>query len=422
MLGVEFLTVGRDWLDDTEYKLIKTWDEWQEFLEEPIGERISLDLETDGLNPFKNKIVGISMSYREKQGVYIPLRHDWPNFEDPEGFLEALTGFLADKIILAYNAKFDVNFLKMGGVEVKRYEDVMSSVYLRDSNTLNKGLKQNAKSLLGIDMIKLAELFQGKRREYNFSEVDPVIGLPYACGDCDLTLRLYNLLASHREQQAFVYKIETQVTEVVRVMENNGCPLDYDLASRMLVNLFQEIKKLEQSIYDQAGKRFLIMSGDQLGPILTELGVEVTKDEKTNKYQLSKSILETSKHPLASMVVKYRNLLKLFTTYIFKMWEQAAKGERAKFRLNQYAAATGRFSSGEDKDDDLMAQKKASGGTDDGYTAINIQSIPSSDRAIWIKAPQILKRYDKETGELLFEDKPVQIDPLLLEEIYKLAY
>lgn len=425
MFSVEFLILGREWLQNVNYKLINTPELWEEEVmqkhrDNTLPLEISYDCETEGLNPFKHKIVGISMSWEEKQGIYVPIRHRYGNYPDPEQILRDIGVIFEERVLIAHNAKFDVNFLAQAGITIKNYVDTMWSVMANNSNEDSKGLKQVAKKYLNIEMIQLKEMFQGKRKDYNFAEVDPELGVPYACGDSDACLRIYNLFAEKRKEQEFITKLETKVTEVVRKMENRGVYLDNDFLSRLLEYIYRDLLKLEQDIYKEAGKHFTILSNKDLSEVLLEKGFKLDKSEKGN-YVMNKASLDTFNSPLPKMIIKYRQLIKFFSTYIYKLWEQSESGERARFRFNQYAAATGRFSSGEDKDEDLQEKKKKSADADDGYTAINMQSIPSADKAFWFKAPQIIKRYDKETGELIFEDKPKVLPESLKEEIKRMV-
>lgn len=425
MLSVEFLLLSpeRQWLAEADYKLIQTPEELQEVRDILLGgpkvaREISFDCETTGLNPFKHKMVGCSLSWKEGQGIYIPMRHRYPNYPDLDDIRRFLQDVANVYVFLAHNAKFDVNFLEQEGVKVKKYQDTMWSIVANNSNEKVKGLKPSVKKFLGLEMIELPELFQGKRKEYPFDEVDPVIGLPYTCGDSDAALRLFNLFAEARKQQEFITKLEAKVIDVVRRMENRGMVLNYDFLSRILEYIYKDLIKLADDIYKAAGKRFDILSGPQFAKILLEMGFTLELSEK-KKYILNKAALEKIEHPIAEKVIKYRQLMKYFSTYVFKLWEHSETGERARFRFNQYAAATGRFSSGDDKDDSFSIKKKAD--PDDGYIAVNIQSIPSADKAVWFKAPQILKRYDKITGDLLFEDKPKIITESMRQAIITLA-
>lgn len=427
MLSLDFLLIGkeREWLAKADYKLVNTPEllQWVRdtllTCETKPCTYLSYDSETTGLNPFKHKIVGVSLSWKENQGIYIPIRHRYNNYPDSKEVFQLIQELADEYTFLAHNAKFDINFLEQEGVTVKKYEDTMWSIKAHNSNEKSIGLKQAAKRVLGLTMIELPELFQGKRKEYNFDEVDPEIGLPYAAADSDCALRLFNYYAPYRKEQEFITKLETKVTEVVRRMENRGILLNRDFLTRMLEGIYRDLLALEEEIYKAAGQRFDILSGPQFGDVMVSLGFPIQKSEK-NQYILNKGVLDEIKHPIAANVIKYRQLMKYFTTYVFKMWEQSESGERARFRFNQYAAATGRFSSGNDKDEGFAIQKKAAD-ADDGYTAVNLQSIPSADKAVWFKAPQILKRYDKENGDLLFEDKPRELTEETKSAIVNLA-
>ena len=401
----------RAWLSECEYKLVTKMSEWEAWKVD-AGDTVVLDLETTGLNPYKHMIVGVSLSKRESEAIYVPLRHPSNNYEDVAGFIDELSLFFDGRTLLAYNAKFDINFLETAGMKIPKYEDVMTSVYLMDCNLKAKGLKDMAKLILGIDMIRLDELFltpeelakkTRRKKDMDFSTISPDGKTKdYACSDADLTLRIHNHLESVREEQAIIYKMETKLVDVVRRMERNGVLLDADYLARLVPEADKNAQKCQKIIYDAVGYEFNLGSPKQVGPALEGLGFEVGRTEKGNPKTGKAELKRLGDHAVPKAILKYREMVKAKGTYLVQLYHDAMQG-RARFRFNQFAAPSGRFSSGKDKDSDIKVKRDA----DDGYAKVNVQSISSNASAEWVHGVEILERTTKEDPETVLYKKTV---------------
>lgn len=412
------------WLAECDYKLILTQADWEAF-KATITDTMVVDVETQGLNRYKHHVVGIAMSAGEKSGIYIPLKHVVNNYQDDiEWLLGDIQEVFKKTTVLMYNAKFDIDFLEKMGLTTPLYEDVIISVYLNNTNNPNKKLKDTITKQFQIDMIKLDEFFDKKDKDRNFSLVDPLKAVPYACADADMTFRLHNLFAADREEQGVIYKVENKLVDVIRRMENNRVRVDADYLSRIPEDVEKHLKRYEKLIYGYAGKEFDILSPQQLCEVL--LGMGFTLDPNIPKkpvregqvvkapaqpWKVDSVSLSKIKHPIAECVLNYRSYNKTLGTYIIHLYKSAIEVGEARFRYNQLAAATGRFSSGLDKSRDSdQGRPSKTNVVDDGYTPVNAQNIPSVNEDQWLKVHRIQKRHLKTSGQLLFEDKPRTLD------------
>jgi DNA polymerase-1 len=133
-------------------------------------------------------------------------------------------------------------------------------------------------------------------------------------------------------------------------MEEAGILLDPGYLAAMSEELGTELLTLEEEIYRQAGERFNLGSPQQLGVILFEkLGLPVLKrTQKTKSYSTGAETLEDLAgrgYPIAQLLLRYRELSKLKSTYVDALPLLVAPDGRIHTRFNQAVAATGRLSS-----------------------------------------------------------------------------
>jgi len=150
---------------------------------------------------------------------------------------------------------------------------------------------------------------------------------------------------------AAVYaEIEIPLVPVLVGMEEEGIRLDVDFLKDMSAELGKELAELEEAIFKQAGEKFNLGSPQQLGFILFEkmqLPV-LKKTQKTKSYSTNAETLEelaSRGYEIATLLLRYRELSKLKSTYIDALPALVGPDGRLHTRFNQAVAATGRLSS-----------------------------------------------------------------------------
>lgn len=316
------------------------------------------DLETDSLDFMQARIAGIALSWKEKEGWYIPIEH--PDYHLPQDQVFELLGSVfanPKKKKIAQNIKFDAAILQRHGVEIKGlYFDTMIAAYLINPGGQHK-LDKLSEKYLNYEMIHIGELIGTGRKQKKMTDIPALEVVRYAAEDADITFRLYNVLRPKIHEMGMddlFYNLEMPLVEVLMGMEEHGVRLDTRLLRELSEKLGKQADELEQSIYRDAGEEFNLNSPQQLGPILfdkleihKELNLRKPPKTKTGQYSTAESILERyAAHPIIDRILSYRKLVKLKNTYLDALPQLVnPQTGRVHTSYNQTVAATGRLSS-----------------------------------------------------------------------------
>ena len=145
-------------------------------------------------------------------------------------------------------------------------------------------------------------------------------------------------------------EVELPLYQVLREMERAGVRIDVDMLKQAEEQLSKELATLEQQVYAAAETTFNINSPKQVGEVLfDQLKLDAkAKKSKTGQYSTSEEVLLAlkPKHPVVGMILEYRELKKLISTYISAL-PTYINAETGKIHTtyNQTVTATGRLSS-----------------------------------------------------------------------------
>ncbi len=322
---------------------------------EAAGE-FALDLETTSLNPVAALAVGISFSHQAGKACYLPVGHRYlgvPEQLDRKKVFKRLKPLLENAGIgkIGHNIKYDLIVLMGEGVHLKGIVfDTMIASYLLDPSRRGHNMDDLARDLLGHKTLTYKEVVGTASKEIGFDEVDIERATEYAAEDSDVTFRLAEALRPKlKDETRELYEdIEMPLMEVLAEMEMNGVLIDTDHLKSLSRTLERDMKKHEKEIFECAGEEFNINSPKQLAVILFEkLKLPVKKKTKTG-YSTDVSVLEelALEHALPDMILSYRQLGKLKSTYVDALpLEICKKTGRVHTSFNQTVAATGRLSS-----------------------------------------------------------------------------
>ena len=316
----------------------------------------ALDLETTSLHPVRARVVGISLSCEEGEACYIPLAHRYLGVPDQlslDWVFEKLKPLFEDPQLkkVGQNIKYDLIVLRNEGVNLRGVAfDTMLASYILNPDGRRHNLDDLARDFLGHTTIKYKDVVGTASKEIGFDEVDVESATNYAAEDADITWRLYEKLSPllKGDDLKLFLELELPLIEVLAEMEIHGMKLD----QKHLQNLSKKIQKMMEDrveqIYSLAGEQFNINSPKQLSVILFEkLGLPAVKKTKSG-YSTDVSVLEelAAEHDLPEMILTYRQLGKLKSTYVDALQEDIfSKTGRVHTSFNQTVAATGRLSS-----------------------------------------------------------------------------
>ncbi len=317
-----------------------------------LGTELSLDIETNGLNPINNKIIGISFAGNLEKAVYVPLRHAYLGlFEEdqvkPEELFEFLKNHINHKKLIGHNLKFDLAFLLEEGVEYEgEVFDTLVAAYLLEPTRKN-ALKSLGQSLLNF---KVTEFTQISKPE-EFATVAIETATNYACQDVLLTFRLYEILKKDldtRNLTELFKTLEMPVLKILLDMESEGIGLNKEYLREFSKELSENIETLRTAIHAHAGREFNINSPKQLQEVLfTDLGLNPPKKTKTG-FSTDNEVLKILQfeHDICKELIEYRELSKMKTTYANALLTLLnPKTHKIHASFNQAVTATGRLSS-----------------------------------------------------------------------------
>ncbi len=344
----------------TKARLVLTDADLEEMLSEILANGlIALDTETTSLRTEEAKLVGISISSKEKTAWYIPLGHSYigaPVQLAQELVLKRLDEVLnSDKVqIVGQNIKYDMLVLARHGLTLKNVvADTMVMAHLLDSS---QGLSMDELALrfLNYKTISYDDVTGKGRKRISFSEVSCERACEYSGEDAEVTLHLYNTFAPKLSANPALKKsfdeIEMPLVLVLFKMELLGVCVDKSVLAEQNKILSSEMAQMQQDVYTSAGESFNISSPKQLGQILFEkLAIPYPKKRKEgSSYSTAEDVLEAiaGDYDIANLVLRYRELSKLISTYTEKLQTLIVpSNSRIYTSFNPTGTVTGRLSS-----------------------------------------------------------------------------
>ncbi|MEZ5443474.1 MAG: DNA polymerase I [Lysobacterales bacterium] len=320
---------------------------------------IAFDTETTSLDPLRAELVGLSFAVQPRQAWYLPVGHRYPGVPAQlpwERVCEVLGPLLrAEKPVkLAQHGKYDLHVLARHGVVLGGYaEDSMLESYVLDATAANHNMDALAKLYLRYDTIKYEEVAGKGAKQISFADVGLDEALAYAAEDADITLRLHRRLrpqlAAVPELDRVYRDIEMPLVPVLQRMEATGIVVDAPHLAKLSQEMGQQMLALVKQAHEVAGRHFNLDSPKQLKELLyDELGLKAKSKTPSGQPSTNEEALEeiAGEHPLPRIILDYRTLAKLKSTYSDKLPEQINPDTgRIHTSYHQAVAATGRLSS-----------------------------------------------------------------------------
>lgn len=312
------------------------------------------DTETTSLSVVEAELVGMSFAYRKAEAFYVPFPE---NKEECQKQVDLFKEIFANEAIqkVAQNIKYDMSVLANYGIEIKGdIYDTMLAHYLIEPEKRHN-MDAMAMSYLNYEPMSIESLI-GKKgiKQGNMRDADVMAVKEYAAEDADITLQLKPILdqklTSNPKAITLLQEVEMPLSRVLSSIEREGVNLDIPFLKEMSKVLEVDSKAVQQKIYEAAGQEFNIASPKQLGEILFEkLKLDPkAKKTKTGQYMTGEEILSKmeSEHAIASLILDFRELQKLKSTYVDALPELiSSKTGRIHTSFMQAVTATGRLSS-----------------------------------------------------------------------------
>ena len=335
----------------------KIFCEWLARLQQAPA--FAFDTETTSLNIMDAKIVGVSFAIEAGKAAYIPCGHDYmgaPEQLPIEWVLQELKTILEDasKIKIGQNLKYDRSVLLNYGLELRGIVfDTMLESYVFNSIGSRHNMDALAQNYLNYKTVTFEELAGKGVKQLTFNQLKIEDAGHYAAEDADITLRLHQFFWPQLEQIASLKSvfetIEIPLIPVLSHIERNGALVDANLLGKHSIELGVRLTQLERKAYEIAGQEFNLSSPKQLGVILfDQQKLPIIKKTPTGSPSTAEDVLQelALDYPLPKVLMEYRGLAKLKSTYTDKLPREINKRTgRIHTSYHQAVAATGRLSS-----------------------------------------------------------------------------
>ncbi|MEE8266463.1 MAG: DNA polymerase I [Acidiferrobacterales bacterium] len=319
----------------------------------------AIDTETTSLDAMRADLVGVSFSDEAGTAAYVPVGHNYPGAPtqlDRDYVLDRLKPLLEDpqRAKVGQNIKYDMMVLARYDIELTGIGfDTMLESYVLNSTGSRHDMDSLALKYLGYKTRKYEDVAGKGKGQINFSEVPIEQAAPYAAEDADITLCLHDVLWPRLREAPKLEKlfqdIEMPLIPVLAGMQRTGVRIDADMLRHQSDELARRLLELERDAHEVAGQPFNLESPKQIQEILFDkLGLPVLKKTPKGAPSTAEDVLQelALDYPLPNIILEYRGLSKLKSTYTDKLPEMInAETGRVHTSYHQAVAATGRLSS-----------------------------------------------------------------------------
>jgi len=426
-----------------EFVLIQKRKELKQLAEKLRGaDRLVVDTETTSLDPLAAELVGISICMDTYQAWYVPCGHRdeqgelLPGQLNLQDILELIGPLLVDPIIakIGHNLKYDYSVLaapQNGGTRMAGpMYDTMIGAWLLDPGRRSYKLDDLCREL-DMEMTSFVQVVDSDKRSDAFCRVPLEKAKNYSCEDVYGTLRLLKVQKPRLEELGLwklFAEVEGPLIAVLAEMESTGVLVDKKVLAELAKEFAIRMAELEIEIYTAAAQTFNINSPRQLAEILFDK-FNLPRGRKTKTgYSTDIKVLEklSHVHKLPALVLKYRKLAKLKSTYVDKLQNHVSSiTGRVHTSYNQCGTATGRLSSSQPNLQNIPIRTEEGRRIRSAFVAADGYSLLSADYsqidlrvlAHYSKDPALLKAFradqdiHSQTAEEIFRISALLITP-----------
>jgi DNA polymerase-1 len=354
---------------EAQYELIleqTQFDAWLKKLE--AAKLFAFVVQSNGTDAQRAQIVGLSFAIKTHEACYIPLTHSYmgvPQQLERDAVLKAVKPMLEDasKIKVGQHAKFAINLLancaiggdQNQGISVQGVKfDTMLESYVLDSTATRHDRDSLVAKYLDHSPVNFQDIAGKGAKQLTFDQIALEQAGTYAAEEVDLTLRLHEVLQAKLDKTPtlapVLNDIEMPLMPVLARIERQGALVDAKLLGIQSVELGNKMTELEREAFAIAGEEFNLGSPKQLGVILYEkLGMPIISKTATGQPSTAEAVLAElaeQEFPLPKVLMQYRSMSKLKSTYTDRLPEQInPRTNRIHTSYHQAVAVTGRLSS-----------------------------------------------------------------------------
>ena len=343
-----------------EYHLLQTWQDVKNYLDKTTKQIALFPIQDQTLT-----LIGIALSTDITHGVYIPVSQENTS-STPDLFTPPTQGLTQSQLIEFLTPIFETHAIIKIGHDIKHLfhtlnmpslpstiEDIELMSYELDGSKHSHELYELASLFLDQSLITQETLCGSGRTKQSLSTLPADQILPYAAQQALAVLSLYihlsNKLQNNEKTLEIYQDIDKPLLPILYHMEQAGVLVDKKHLQQMDISFTQKLSELVEQIYAEAGEEFNINSPVQLGNILYEKrGLSGGKRGANGHWITDVKVLETlaeSGDALAKLLLIYRSLSKLKSTYIDALIALANKTPRIHTTFSLISTNTGRLAS-----------------------------------------------------------------------------
>nr|BET44908.1 MAG: hypothetical protein ACHINZ_5830 [Candidatus Aschnera chinzeii] len=334
--------------------LIKLFEKLQ------FAKSFCFDIKTNTSNIFFTDIIGISFIIKYDHGIYIPFNHNYINAPKQlqiEEFFNITKSIFANKNIkkICQNIKYIKHIFQYYGIVIKNVTfDIILASYVLNNPKLSGHHDIEHIAKLYLKYISKNEMDINKSKKFFFFNKMPIEkAANYAIEDINLIFLIHKKLQSKIRKKSFLmfmfYNIEMPIASILYTMEQTGILVDQEQLSQQLQQLNYKIKNLKDEAYTMIGEKFNLLSTKQLQNILFhKLKLPIIKKTSHGVPSTNEEVLSqlANKHSLPKIILQYRLLFKLKSTYVNKLLNTINPvTKRIHTIYNQIGTVTGRITS-----------------------------------------------------------------------------
>jgi DNA polymerase I-like protein with 3'-5' exonuclease and polymerase domains len=348
---------------EKDYCFVETEQQFQSYKQQLDDAAIIVaDIETTSVSPFTGTILGVALSTKAHQGIYV-------SAEIVQKHKNWFYNLFKTKKVIFHNAKFDMGFMAHEyGFEFPDFEDTMLLHYCLEESVGTHGLKPLAMRFTDLgdyerDLDEYKKTWARKNKvkleDFNYGMLPSDILAPYACKDADATFQLFSkfmpLVDKSPEFTKLYRDILIPATYALRKLEKNGGPVNRAqvewLANQYEIDVEECLAEIANS---EAVARFERIHGKIFNPNSTAqlrelffniLNIKPTKKTETGAWSVDKEVLKEIDHPLAEAILDLREKSKMAGTYISNIRRGIDYDDRLRSGFNIHGTTSGRLSS-----------------------------------------------------------------------------